>query len=91
LTRGEQDPKDLVLYQGPVDPRLPTKGPWVANRSQLWVNATPPPEGCVLVSITQPGNQAYVPEGYLDILRLQFEDFGSPSRAPEGAILFDED
>jgi predicted protein tyrosine phosphatase len=44
----------------------------------------------VLVSITQPGREALVPEGYLSVLRLQFEDYGSSKTVPEGAVLFDQ-
>lgn len=83
------EPKGLALHQGRLDPCLPTREPWIANRSQLWVSSTPAPERCVLVSITQPGREACVPEGYLDVLRLQFEDYGSAKTAPEGAVLFD--
>jgi predicted protein tyrosine phosphatase len=52
--------------------------PWIANRSQLWVNSNPAPDRCALISITQPGGRTHIPEGYVDVLRLEFEDFGSP-------------
>lgn len=84
----DDKPKGLALYQGRLDPRLPTEEPWIAHRSQLWVSSTPAPERCVVISITQPGREACVPEGYVDVLRLQFEDYGSPKTAPEGAVLF---
>jgi len=85
----EEKAKGLALYQGRFDPRLPTTESWIAHRSQLWVGSTPAPERCVLISITHPGHDAYVPDGYVDVLRLQFEDYGSPKTAPEGAVLFD--
>jgi predicted protein tyrosine phosphatase len=48
--------------------------PWVANRSEAWVQANQPPADAVVVSITDPGREAAFPAGYLDVLRLQFQD-----------------
>ena len=56
--------------------------PWVANRAEAWVQANTPPEGAVLVSITDPGREAAIPPGYLDVLRLAFHDCD-----PEAAVL----
>ena len=48
--------------------------PWIANRSEAWAQANRPPENAVLISITDPGREAALPPGYLDVLRLQFHD-----------------
>jgi predicted protein tyrosine phosphatase len=56
--------------------------PWVANRSEAWAQANAPPEDAVLISITDPGREAAVPTGYLDVLRLAFHDCD-----PEAAAL----
>ena len=48
--------------------------PWTANRSEAWAQAKRPPENTVLISITDPGREAALPSGYLDVLRLQFHD-----------------
>ena len=56
--------------------------PWIANRAETWVLANAPPEGAVLISITDPGREAALPSGYRDVLRLQFHDCD-----PEAAAL----
>ena len=61
--------------------------PWVANRAEAWVLANAPPEGAVLISITDPGREAPLPSGYRDVLRLQFHDCdpGTQTLGPEAA------
>jgi len=56
--------------------------PWAANRAEAWVQQNPAPADAVLVSITDPGREAALPCGYLDVLRLQFQDCD-----PEAAVL----
>jgi predicted protein tyrosine phosphatase len=63
--------------------------PWLANRGEGWVELNAPPDDCVLISITEPERKAKVPKGYLDLLRLQFQDYDPISRAyPKNAVLF---
>jgi predicted protein tyrosine phosphatase len=66
--------------------------PWTANRAESWVQANPPPEGAVLISITDPGREAAFPSGYLDVLRLQFQDCdpGAQTLGPEAVPLHPE-
>lgn len=73
--------------------------PWIANRGEGWVELNPAPENCVLISITEPGRQARIPQGYVDTLRLEFQDYDSTPvivdgvvvgerKIPDGAVLF---
>jgi predicted protein tyrosine phosphatase len=57
--------------------------PWIANRAEAWVLANAPPEGAVLISITDTGREAALPSGYLEVLRLQFHDC-DPEAQPLG-------
>ena len=61
--------------------------PWIANRAEAWVLANTAPEGAVLISITDPGREAALPSGYLEVLRLQFHDCdpGAQTLGPEAA------
>lgn len=61
---------------------------WIANRGESWVELNPAPENTVLISITEPGRKARVPKGYLDMLRLEFQDYDSLRKHPEDAVLF---
>jgi predicted protein tyrosine phosphatase len=57
--------------------------PWIANRAEAWVLANAAPEGAVVISITDPGREAALPSGYLEVLRLQFHDC-DPEAQPLG-------
>jgi predicted protein tyrosine phosphatase len=79
--------------------------PWVANRLKPWVanrglhdaEAYIPEPNTVIISITEPKNWrgygvlASLQEGYVDVLRLQFEDFDSLKLHPKDAALFTVD
>ncbi len=55
--------------------------PWIANRGEGWVETNPAPPDTVCISITEPigpckrQDVAKVPKGYVDVLRLQFQDY----------------
>ncbi len=66
--------------------------PWIANRAETWVQANTPPGDAVLISITDPGREAALPSGYLEVLRLQFHDCDPEAAAlgPEAAPFREE-
>ena len=55
--------------------------PWIANRGEGWVEITPPEPDTVCISITEPigpyrrQDEARIPKGYVDIMRVQFQDY----------------
>lgn len=55
---------------------------WIANKGEAWIEINEPPPNTVLISITEPGRKARTPKGYLDILRLEFQDY-DPSPLPD--------
>ena len=65
--------------------------PWIANFGEGYIEVTldPPPENTVCVSITEPKRQAKIPKGYVDVLRLEFQDYDPPRKHPDNAVLFD--
>lgn len=55
--------------------------PWIANRGEGWVEQWKPDPDTVCISITEPigphkrQDVARLPKGFVDVLRLQFQDF----------------
>lgn len=68
--------------------------PWVANRGEGWVEQYSPEPETVCISITEPlgpyrrKDEAKLPKGFVDVLRLQFQDYDGARKHPEGAVLF---
>lgn len=71
--------------------------PWVANRGEAWTEQHPQGGGeTVCISITEPGRKVRLPSGYVDVLRLFFQDYdttrgekdGLKSHIPDTAELF---
>jgi predicted protein tyrosine phosphatase len=72
--------------------------PFIANRGEGWTEQNPPQPNSVVVSITGSDRKAILPDGYVDVLRLRFQDY-DPIRyeqdgvniknIPDDAILFD--
>lgn len=68
--------------------------PWVANRGEGWVEQWTPDPGTVCVSITEPigpgkrRERARLPKGFVDVLRMEFQDYDSLRLHPKDAQLF---
>ena len=84
-------------------PDGPPKWPWILNAGEGWAEQHSPELDTVIVSITEPlepGNilkrqePARLKPGYVDILRLEFQDYDPFGRhigkTPEEAVVFDQ-
>jgi predicted protein tyrosine phosphatase len=79
-------------------PEGPPKWPWILNAGEGWAEKYSPEPDTVIISITEPLEQgnilkrqepARLKPGYVDILRLEFQDYDPGThKVPEGAAVF---
>ena len=68
--------------------------PWLANKGEAAVELSVPEPDTVCVSITEPIGEerrrepARLPKGFVDVLRLEFQDFDGLRKHPPDAVLF---